>query len=82
MYEVLSETEFNFINKVSFKPNIFVDISDYLDEKIKIMKIYDGEMGKFPFPRSEKNIRSLSYLRGCQSGFNSAEAFELVYERR
>ena len=46
------------------------------------MKIYDGEMGAFPFPRSEKTLRALAILRGSQSGFESAEAFELVYERK
>ena len=46
------------------------------------MKIYDGEMGAFPFPRSEKTLRALATLRGSQSGFESAEAFELVYERK
>ncbi len=46
------------------------------------MKIYDGEMGDFPFPRSEKAIRFLAALRGSQSGFEFAEAFELVYERK
>ena len=81
MYETISETDFNFAGDRIFKPNVFVDISKYLNEKIKIMKIYDGEMGEFPFPRSEQTIRSLALLRGSQSGFKSAEAFELVYER-
>ena len=45
MYEVLSETEFNFINKVSFRPNIFVDISDYLDEKIEIIECHLDHLG-------------------------------------
>ena len=82
MYETISETENNFIQEKSFRPNVFIDISQYLDEKIKVMKIYESEIGKFPFPRSEKTIRSLAALRGSQSGFDSAEAFELVYERQ
>ena len=82
MYETPSETEFNFVEKMAFRPNVFVNISLYIDDKIETMKIYDGEMGDFPFPRSEKAIRSLATLRGSQSGFESAEAFELVYERK
>ena len=31
---------------------------------------------------SEKTMRALTALRGSQSGFDSAEAFELVYERK
>ncbi len=82
MYETPSETEFNFMEKRTFNPNVFVNISDYLDDKIETMKIYDGEMVDFPFPRSEKTIRSLAALRGSQSGYKAAEAFELVYERK
>ena len=81
MYETPSETEFNFIEKNIFNPNVFVNISDNLDYKIETMKIYESEMGDFPFPRSEKTIRSLAAFRGSQSGFEAAEAFELVYER-
>ena len=81
MYETPSETEFNFVENRIFSPNVFVNISQYLEDKIETMKIYEGEMGVFPFPRSEKAIRSLAALRGSQSGFESAEAFELVYER-
>jgi LmbE family N-acetylglucosaminyl deacetylase len=81
MYETLSETEFNFIEKNIFNPNVFVNISDNLDYKIETMKIYESEMGDFPFPRSEKTMRSLAAFRGSQSGFEAAEAFELVYER-
>jgi N-acetylglucosamine malate deacetylase 1 len=82
MYETLSETDFNFVENRVFRPNVFINISQYLEEKIETMKIYDGEMGNFPFPRSEKAMRSLATLRGSQSGFESAEAFELVYERK
>ena len=81
MYETLSETEFNFIEDRAFQPNIFVNISQYLDDKIKVMKIYESEMGEFPFPRSEKTIRSLAAYRGSQTGFEAAEAFELVFEK-
>ncbi|MDC1038371.1 PIG-L family deacetylase [Candidatus Marinimicrobia bacterium] len=82
MYETPSETEFNFVENRIFSPNVFVNISQYIDSKIETMIIYDGEMGEFPFPRSEKTLRSLAAWRGSQSGFESAEAFELVYERK
>jgi LmbE family N-acetylglucosaminyl deacetylase len=82
MYETLSETEFNFIDKRAFSPNVFLDISKYLDDKIDIFKIYSSEIGEFPFPRSEKSLRSLAALRGSQSGYDAAEAFELVFEKR
>ena len=82
MYETPSETEFNFVENRVFHPNVFINISKYLDDKIETMKIYVGEMGEFPFPRSEKTLRSLATWRGSQSGFESAEAFERVYEQK
>ena len=81
MYETPSETEFNFVGYRNFRPNVFVDVTDYLDEKISTMRVYKSELGVFPFPRSDQTIRALASLRGSQSGFNAAEAFELVYER-
>ena len=81
MYETPSETEFNFIGNSGFVPNCFIDISDYIDEKVDIMKLYKSEMGVFPFPRSEETIRALATFRGSQSGFRAAEAFQLVLDR-
>lgn len=75
-YETVSETEFSIhIGDSGFKPNMWVNISDYLEKKIKIMKIYNEEMGKHPFPRSEQNIVALTTLRGSTAGFLAAEAF-------
>jgi len=82
MYETPSETEFNFAENRVFRHNVFINISKNIDDKINAMKIYEGEMGEFPFPRSEKTLRALATLRGSQSGFESAEAFELIYERK
>lgn len=78
-YETVSETDFNIdpSNRIFF-PNVYIDISLYLDRKIEIMKIYESELSEFPFPRSEKVIKSLAYLRGSQSGFEAAEAFQLL----
>ena len=53
---------------------------NFLNDKIDTMKIYESEIGDHPLPRSEKSIRALGALRGSQSGFEAAEAFELVYE--
>ena len=81
MYETLSETEYNFVDNRSFRPIVFINISNFLRDKIETMKIYKSEIDDFPFPRSEKTIRSLAALRGSQSGYKAAEAFELVFHR-
>jgi len=81
MMEIVSETEFVPATQTNtFTPNMFVDISDFIDRKIAIMSIYKGEMGEHPFPRSEKNIRALATLRGATAGCEYAEAFMIVKE--
>ena len=81
VYETLSETEFAIRTDVSkFEPNLWVDISLYLEKKIEIMKIYKGEMGIHPFPRSERNIKALATYRGATSGCDYAESFMLLKE--
>lgn len=83
MMETLSETEFSVgVGQESFIPNVFVDISKYIDKKITAMNMYTGEVGKHPFPRSEKNIRALSSFRGASSGSEYAESFMLLKETR
>jgi len=82
VYETLSETNFNRFNKNKFTPNVFVDITHFINEKIKLMKTYNNELGKHPFPRSEKSIKSLSILRGSQSNFKFAESFELIFDKQ
>lgn len=81
-YETLSETDFSLNPDASgFRPNVFVNISSYLDGKLKIMSIYASELGDFPFPRSETAIRALAQVRGAASGYQAAEAFKLLRER-
>ncbi|GJH40275.1 MULTISPECIES: PIG-L deacetylase family protein [Capnocytophaga] len=79
MYECISETEFapQLPEKV-FIPNYFVDISSFLEEKMNLMKIYESELGKHPFPRSLKNIEALATFRGASVGVEYAEAFQLI----
>lgn len=80
-YETLSETDFGLGTEQGFRPNVFVNIEPYLEEKLRAMDIYASELGEFPFPRSHEAIRALATLRGAASGFKAAEAFELLRER-
>jgi LmbE family N-acetylglucosaminyl deacetylase len=80
-YETVSETEFALPDKKNaFVPNVFVDITPFIDKKIKIMKIYKDEIKRFPFPRSEKNLRALATFRGARMGVRYAEAFMVIEE--
>ena len=80
-YETISETEFGLQPNSFFKPNLFIDVSEFLEKKMEAMSIYKTELDKFPHPRSLKAIQSLATLRGSNSGYNAAEAFQLLLER-
>lgn len=80
-YETLSETDFGLGTDQGFRPNVFVDIDPFLNNKLRAMDIYASELRAFPFPRSHDAIRALATLRGAASGFKTAEAFELLRER-
>ncbi len=76
VYETLSETDFSLrLNNDGFKPNLFIDISDYLERKVEIMKLFEGEIKDHPFPRSERSINALASLRGAVAGCEYAESF-------
>ncbi|OYQ32105.1 GlcNAc-PI de-N-acetylase [Flavobacterium cyanobacteriorum] len=79
MYECISETEFApALHEKAFIPNYYVDITDYLDKKLEIMKVFESEIAPAPFPRSLENIRALAHFRGASAGVHYAEAFQLL----
>lgn len=80
-YETLSETEWN-IPAVdnAFIPNVWVDISETIEDKINAMKCYKSQIKEFPNPRSEKAIRALSEYRGSTICVHNAECFMLIRE--
>lgn len=81
MMEAPSETEFALsLPSQSFIPNVFNNISDYIDKKVEITKVYESEIGEHPFPRSEKTIRALAEFRGSTCGCHAAESFMLLKE--
>ena len=83
MMETLSETEFAPSTKEdSFIPNVFVDISIYMQTKLKIVQIFKSELGEHPFPRSQRNIKALATFRGAIAGCEYAESFVLLKEIR
>ena len=79
LYECISETEHApAIPERIFQPNYFVNISDYLKDKLLLMNVYSSELGNHPFPRSIENIKALATFRGSICGFKYAEAFQLI----
>ena len=80
-YETLSETDFG-LDQVAgnFRPNLFVDITDHLNQKLALISIYQSEIAEHPFPRSLDSVRAQALLRGAQRGVQAAEAFQLHRE--
>ena len=75
-FEIPSSTEWNFHQ--IFSPNMFVDISNELQDKLDAMAAYKSELRDFPHPRSIKALESIASRWGSVSGFHFAEAFCLV----
>ena len=63
-----------------FLPNVFVDISEYMDKKLEAMSCYKTELKEFPHPRSLEGLRLIAEERGLSVGLKAVEAFRLVRE--
>lgn len=80
-FEVLSSTEWQVkTSSTVFLPNTYIDIEQYLEPKIELLKEYRRELSSYPFPRSPEGVRTLAQLRGMESGLKYAEAFQLIRE--
>ena len=80
-YETLSETERTApVVENAFLPNLYVDITETLEAKLKAMSEYKLELKEFPHPRSLEAISALARLRGASICVRAAEAFMTVRE--
>ncbi len=77
-FEVLSSTEWQSPNVHPFLPNVFVDISNYVNIKRDALSVYSSEMRTPPHSRSIENILRLNYYRGHTIGFDSVEAYMAI----
>lgn len=82
-YEVLSETGWNAGGvEPGFVPNVWVDISATLGQKLRALSAYPSQLRPFPDARSVQAVEHLARYRGAQMGMAAAEAFVLVRGRR
>lgn len=82
-YETLSETNWNAPYLApTFAPNVFVDISGYLERKILALQAFASQIKPFPHERSVEAARALAALRGSAVNRPAAEGFVLVRELR
>jgi N-acetylglucosamine malate deacetylase 1 len=63
-----------------FLPNVFINVTPYMNKKLAAMKCYETELREAPHPRSIEGIKLLARSRGLSLGFEFAECFELVRE--
>ena len=80
-YEALSETDAAVRREEAFRADVFIDISAYLEEKLRIASLFGDEIQPFPFPRSLEAMRAQAALRGAACGAAAAEAFMLLRAR-
>jgi len=63
-----------------FVPNLYIDISDTLEDKLKAMSCYKSELRNYPHPRSLEAIKISAQKRGIESGLEAAESFIIIRE--
>lgn len=56
---------------------VYHDISDNIDDKIKLFKLYETQIRNSPSPLNERGIKALASIRGLESGVMYAEMFYL-----
>jgi LmbE family N-acetylglucosaminyl deacetylase len=79
LFEIPSSTEWAFQQfEGTFLPNVFVDVGQTLETKVRAMACYESEVRAFPHPRSPEALRAVGQRWGSVAGCTAAEAFQLV----
>ena len=76
-FEIPSSTDYS-NEDFFFRPNHWVNISNYWKIKEKALNAYGQEMKKKPHSRSHEGIKNLAKFRGNQSGLDLAESFKII----
>ncbi len=78
-FEIPASTDWK--KPYQFNPNFYVDISNELKSKVKALEAYHYEIRKSPHPRSKIMTEAIARRWGSLSGYNAAEAFEIIMSR-
>jgi N-acetylglucosamine malate deacetylase 1 len=79
LYETPSSTEQSPpLLSSAFMPNYFVNIENFLNQKVLALQCYKNEIKDYPHPRSIEGLKAYAQFRGIQSGFKYAEAFMIM----
>ena len=83
MYETPSSTEWGLPQLSSaFVPNVYVDITQYLDTKLRAFSCYSAEVCAEPHPRSLSALRARARYWGSLVNRQAAEPFIVVRSLR
>jgi LmbE family N-acetylglucosaminyl deacetylase len=83
MFETPSSTEWSTPSLTpSFQPNVYVDITPFLDQKIAAFDCYSAEGRPYPHPRSPQALAERAHYWGSLINRESAEPFMLVRSTR
>ena len=62
--------------------NLYSDITETLELKLKAMQVYETEVRAYPHPRSLEALRHMALRNGAMVGLHAAEVFQSVLEVR
>ncbi len=62
----------------TFKPNVYVDISRYLDQKLAAYNCHKSQVRTGVHQNSLENVATLARLRGKEIGVEAAEAYQAL----
>lgn len=80
-YEVPSSTDWiPSLPHLNFTPNVFVNIEEFYNKKIRSLLCYKNIICSPPHPRSLETLKALAVIRGSQAGYKLAEGFYLIKE--
>jgi LmbE family N-acetylglucosaminyl deacetylase len=63
-------------NHTKFHPNFYINISDYLEQKLAAYRCHVSQVRAEPHHASVENVERLARLRGSEVSVAAAEAFE------
>ena len=82
-YETLSETAINLpTENYAFIPNVFEDITEFLEDKKTALNFFQSQVYPFPDLRSLETVEALAKYRGATVNVKAAEAFVLIRETK
>ena len=63
------------LDRDKFHPNIYIDISDYIDKKLEAISLYKSQLRPAPHHCNAENFKVLAQTTGREVGVNYAESF-------